>query len=237
MKYTSINWKMQALLAAVFAAISAGSAVAAPVTLAGLVAGGTVTSGDKVFFEFHNVTQVGDINVPLDEIFVDPILGGPGAVEVEYGIRFSSALWSLTGPGLSYDIGIDFHVRQSARQALITDNTLEFTGGVFNGGTIRIAEGVIDHATRVTLANKFVFADSTGAKLEDHQVFPGGPYVELEISKDFAMTTGQDQQSRAFVSHFDQTFSQKQVPEGGVGATAALALAGLVGFATINRKR
>lgn len=237
MNYKSVTWTAQALLAAVLAAIAAGNTVAAPVTLADLAAGGTVTSGDKVFFDFHNITQNGDLNVPLDQIFVDPILGGPGAVEIEYGIRFTSAQWSLTGPGLSYDLGFDFHVRQSANQSLITDNTLEFTGGVFNGGTIRISEGVLDHVSRATLANKFVFADSSGSKLEDHQVFPGGPYRELEISKDFAMTTGQDGQSRAFVSHFDQTFSQKQVPEGGVGATAALALAGLVGFATINRKR
>ena len=236
MNNMTITWKSQVLLASLLAGITCGDVFATPTTLADLAAGGTLTSGDKVFFEFHNITQNGDLNVPLDQIFVDSILGGPGAVEDEFGIRFSSARWSLTGAGQSYDLGFDFHVRQSAGLRLITDNTLEFSGGVFNGGSIRISEGVLDHETRLTLANKFVFADSTGAKLEDHQVFPGGAYVVLELSKDFAMFTGQDPQSRAFVSHFDQTFSQ-QGPEGGVGSTAALAIAGLVLFARNSRKR
>jgi hypothetical protein len=191
-----------------------------------LVPGAEVISGDKVFFEFHNVIQNGDLNVPLDEIFVDPIIGGPGPVESEFGIRFSSALWRLEGPNLHYDLGIDFHVRQaSLGPSRITDNTLEITGGFEADGSAHLAEGVLDHITGATLVDKNVFFDRNGVKLQDHQVFPGGPYRELEISKDLALETELAVGSRVFVSHFDQTFSQ---PDSGPGTLATVAAFGLV---------
>lgn len=210
-------------------------ASASTVTLQDLLDGGSIVNGDKEFFGFHNASQNGDLNVPYDKIFVDPILGGPGVVEDEYGIRFSSAFWTLTGPNSGYDLSFDFHVRQAAGLPLITDNTLEFTGDFVGDGRASIAEGVMDHASGATLQHKLVFFDKNGSVLLDHQVFPGGPYVELEISKDFAMSTGPAANSRVFVSHFDQTFSQR-VPDGGPGVFGALSLVGML-WAARNRRQ
>jgi hypothetical protein len=200
-----------------------------------LVPGATIVSGDKVFSGFHNPTQVGDLSVPLNEIFVDPIVGGPGTPETEPGIRFSSALWTLTGPNLHYDLGIDFHVRTLSGAASISDNTLEFTGNWVGDGRAQVAEGVLDHLTGATVANKLVFFDKFGERLQDHEVYPGGPYVELEISKDFQMSTGVDPASRVFVSHFDQTFSQ--VPEGAPGFAAAFTVFGMLAWAGRARRQ
>lgn len=191
--------------------------------------GGQIIFEDKIFYGFHNVTQSGSLNVPLDQIFVDPVVGGTSGGEAEHGIRFSSSLWTLAGPGLTYDLSFDFHVLQAQNAPKITDNTLEISGGFVGTGRASISEGVIDHATSATLANKLVYFDSVGENLVDHEVFPGGPYVEIEISKDFAMSTGTDPNARVFVSHFDQTFSQ--VPEGGpsFAGLAALALITVLG--------
>lgn len=206
-------------------------------TLADLAAGGSITVGDKVFYEFHNIVQTGDLSVALNDISVDPIIGGPGALETEEGIRFTSTLWTLVGPDLAYDLGFDFHVRQAAGLATITDNTLEITGNYMGDGQAQIAEGVLDHLSGATLANKYVFFDKNGAQLQDHQVYPGGPYVELEISKDFSMVTGSAADSRVFVSHFDQTFSQMSVPEGGPGVAGAATLCGFMVLASCTRSR
>jgi hypothetical protein len=224
------------LLSAMFCATPAAKAV----TLADLLQpGAQLLSGDKVFFGFHNATQQGDLNVPLTEIFVDPILGGPGTSLTEYGIRFSSAQWSLTGPNMEYDFGLDFHVRTLSGEPLITDNTLKMAGDFSGDGRATIAESVVDALTGRSLATKMVFMDKFGQSFEHHKVFPGGPYAEIEISKDFAMTTGSAPDSRVTVRNFDQTFSQtpttRTVPEGGPGLLATFCVMGLLFW--VSRER
>ncbi len=221
------------LLAALLGVSNAAATTVA--TLQDLVNGGQITVGDKVFYGFHNVTQVGDLTVPMNEIFVDPIVGGLGAPETEPGLRFSSSLWTLAGANLHYDLGFDFNVRTSDGVARITDNTLEFSGDFVSAGRAQVSEGVLDHGTGATLQHKLVFFDSAGSRLQDHEVFPGGPYTELEISKDFSMSTGAAADSRVFVSHIDQTFSQ--VPDGGPGwaGLAAFGAIALVGRAASRR--
>lgn len=233
-----LQFALSSLAAAALAVASTSNALA--VSLADLAAGGSIISGDKEFFDFHNITQTGDLNVALADINVVPIIGGPSIPESEFGIRFQSAQWTLAGPGLQYDLGIDFHVRQVAGRAIIHDNTLEISGGFVGDGRAQVSEGVLDHATSATLANKYVYFDAQGENLTDHHTFPAstvppGGYTELEISKDFQMSTGAASDSRVFVSHFDQTFSQ--IPDGGSSAALAfVALGSVLGVFRVRRQ-
>jgi hypothetical protein len=224
------------------AALSSAFSLHGAVTLQDLANGGTIRAYDPVnhpglcydltFYNFHNITQNGDLNVPLSEIFVDVIWGGPGSVENEPGIRFSSALWSLSGSNLHYDLSLDFHVKTTGLDYCLSDNTLEFTGGIRGDARTQVAETVIDGDSRDSLAAKLVYIDSNGLQLEDHTEFPGAPYRILEISKDFAMSTGSNG-GYVFVSHFDQTFSV--VPEANTNLSA-IGLASMAGIAYLRRR-
>ena len=175
-------------------------------TLADLATPGvSMTNGDKVFFNFQNISQVGDLTVPLSSIYVVPIIVG-----ADYGIQFQSSLWSLSGTGQNYDLGFTFQVMTADGQALIDDNSLLVTGAIDFDGATHIAETITDTSFN-PLASSLVYITSTGQSFVDHEVFPGGPYAVIDISKDFSMTTGADPLSQVFVSHFDQVFSQ--VPE------------------------
>lgn len=229
-------------LAILMAALSSAFSLHGAVTLQDLANGGTIRAHDPVnhpgvcydltFYNFHNITQNGDLTVPLNEIFVDVIWGGPGAVENEPGIRFSSALWELDGSNLHYDLSLDFHVKTTGLDYCLSDNTLEITGGVRGDARTQVAETVIDGDSRDSLAAKLVYIDSNGLQLEDHTEFPGAPYRILEISKDFAMSTGSNG-GYVFVSHFDQTFSV--VPEANTNLSA-IGLASIAGIAYLRRR-
>lgn len=194
--------------------------VRAAITLADLLQGGTITSGDKVFYGFENFSETGDLVVGPANIAVIPIFSGG-----EYGIRFQTGLWQLVGANKSYDIAFDFNVRRLDRLPYIHDNTLVITGGQANGGNATIAEGVVDPTNGNTLANKLVIINPNVQILVDHKIFAYDVAVAL-IRKDFAMTTGANANALIFVSHFDQTFSQ--VPEPGVLTIMSLASLGLL---------
>jgi hypothetical protein len=195
--------------------------------------GGSIICGDKIFYNFHNVTQsatgTGSL-VALDQIFVDCIVGGPN--NDEHGIRFSSSEWVIAGIG-AYDLGLDFMVKRVDGLPLIHDNTLEFTGGIDGDAETYIAENVRDHSNDDDLADKLVFITPTGSQTSDHKIFTH-PAAILDISKDFQMASHNDN-SRVFVSHFDQTFSQI-VPEPGSIAMVGVGLLGVLGMAARKRR-
>jgi len=194
----------------------------------------SITSGNLVFFGFHNATQHGDLNIPFSEIFVDPIIGGPDAAGTDFGIRFSSSRWSLTAPNMEYDLGLDFRVRTFSGQPSITDNTLRFAGGLTGNAMAAVGEAVLDVSGR-SLASKLVFMNENFQKYVDHKTFRDGPYTEIQISKDLAMMTGAQAGSTVTVTNFDQTFSQ--VPEGGPGLFATFSLFGILCWAGRGRFR
>jgi len=189
------------------------------VTLADLAAGGSVTNGDKVFYDFSNISQVGDLTVPLSSIYVVPTED-----EGDLGFQFQSALWSLTGPLQNYDLGFNFEVKTTDGQPLITDDTLEITGGILFGGSTHIAEDISLPDEGGTVATSLVWLSKSGSYTEDNEDLIGGPYAVLEISKDFSMVTANNPGGHISVSHFDQTFSQ--VPE--PSSALFLGLGGLV---------
>lgn len=187
-------------------------------TLSALADGGSLTNGDKVFSNFANISQIGDLSVSLSDIYVVPI-----TVDGNLGIRFQSSLWSLTGANSNYDMSVDFQVSTTDGSALITADTLAVTGGVIGDSATHIAEGATDVLNN-SLANNYVFINSSGQLLSDTESLLGAPFAVVNISKDFAITTGNDALDQAFVSHFDQTFTQ--VPE--PASAMVLGLGGLV---------
>ncbi len=196
----------------------ASNARSANVTLADLsVPGTSITYGDKVFYDFSDISQVGDLTVPLSDIYVVPVL-----INGDYGIQFQSALWSLSGADQNYDLSVYFQVTTTSGLPLIEDNTLTVSGGVQNGGAFDIEENITDPDYH-TLANSYVYENSIGGSIQDHETF-GGLYAVIDVDKDFAMSTGDNPLGEVSVSHFIQTFSQ--VPE--PSSALFLGLGGLV---------
>lgn len=194
--------------------------------------GAEMQVSDKVFYNFVNINQTGNVPpVPLNLIQVNPLLsGGPSGTEI--GIQFQYP-WSLVGPNLWYDLAFQFMVRTEPLELLLSDNTLEITGGFVADGGAQIAETVKDVLNNdIITSPKFVYFHSTGSDTSDHRDFIGGPYNTIKIGKDFYLYTGANENSQAFVSHFDQTFSQ--VPE---PASISLMLLGAAGMVCSRRRR
>jgi hypothetical protein len=199
-------------------------------TLADLsVPGATLTVptpyGGLVFSDFSSISQVGDLSVPLDSIYVVPTID-----DGNYGIQFQSAFWSLGGANQNYDLGFNFQVATVNGQAIIEDDTLAVTGGILFDGATHVAE-TVSTLDDTSLSSLLVYINSSGQSLENDATFTGGgAYDVIKITKDFSMTTGSDPLSQVFVSHFVQTFSV--VPE-----PSTLALAGLSGLGMLLFRR
>jgi hypothetical protein len=237
--------RSQQRLAAALAVVWLGGVTAtqAATTLQDLINGASIrvfdpvnhpgAQNDLTFSNFQNVSTIGTLSVPYNQIFVVPIWGGVGGLQVEPGLRFQSALWTLTGPGQTYDLSFEFTVSHTFLSPVLTDNTLSLTGATLGSGIAQVAEGVINPINTQTLANKYVFTDAIGNQLVDHDTFTGGPYSSVQIRKDFLMSTGAAQDARVFVSDFDQTFST--VPEASPGL-AGIGLALLAGRQILRRR-
>jgi hypothetical protein len=212
--------------------VSATTAQAQSTTLAALLAGGSITSGNLVFSSFQNATQMGDLNVNYADIMVTPLLSGGN-----YGLRFQSAEWSLTGINLSYDLAFDFRVTTADASPTMSANTLGIIGGTSGPGHAQIAETVVDLSNH-SLAGELVYLNQIGTgnnQFMDSSAFSGASQSEVVAHKDFAMTTtGSDPSAQVFVSHFDQTFTVTEVPE---PSTLALGLVGGLASLLALRRR
>jgi hypothetical protein len=209
------------------------SAARAATFLELLQPGASITHGGLVFYNFRNVTQSGDLSVGLDSIAVEPVTDAP--VPTEFGLRFSSAQWTLAGPNLVYDLSFDYNVRTLSGLPLITENTLRLTGGAIGNGSASVTEDVVDQLSGTPLVTKIVFFDENNQTLQDHKDFPAGPYTEVDIGTSFHAATGAAAGSRVFVSHFDATFAQ--VPETGPTLLAGFSLLMLTGWNARSRAR
>lgn len=203
--------------------------VSAASTLADLlVPGASITSGNLVFDNFANVNGVGDLSVANTDIYVLQIQSG-----ADYGIRFQSAYWTLTGSNLAYELSFDFRVHTLDNSALIEDNTLTIVGSNSGPGHSLIAEYVLAlDSTALASERVYINQIGTGSNVfTASDTFTGYPPVaqsEVAVHKVFVMTTtDSDLTASMFVSHFDQTFSQ--VPELGSATLLGLGLAGLLG--------
>jgi len=206
--------------------------VQAQTTLADLLAGGSITSGNLIFGSFQNATQTGDLTVPFTDITVSAVQSGG-----DYGIRFQTAQWTLTGENMSYDLAFDFHVTTADQTPTMTGNTLSITGGTDGPGHAQIAETVVELGNN-SLAGELVYLNQTGTgnnRFVDSSAFTGAAQSEVVVHKDFGMTTtGGDPLAQVFVSHFDQTFTVTEVPE---PSTLALGLMGGLASLLALRRR
>lgn len=191
-----------------------------------LVPNASITSGDKIFYNFTTPTQVGNLTVNLSDIFITPIQKGP-----DYGIRFQSALWQLSGTGLTYDMEFEYDVRTVSGQPWIIGNTLEMTAGHSGTGTATIDENVLAKDALGFVADQIVYLNvgtPSTSDLIDSDIYPTG-YFDLRVKKDLAMSTGAN--GVISVSGFDQTFSQ--IPE----PASALASGVLLTCCLVLRRR
>ncbi len=176
----------------------------------------SIVSGNLEFSNFRNFSQSGALNVSQSGIFVDPIASTPVSSETEYGLRFSSAQWFLAGPNLTYAMAFDYDVSTLSGLPLITDSTLKLVGGPSGAGSATVAQEIVDQLTTNTVVTNQVFFNENNDILQFHSDFPGIPYTGLEIRTAFTASTGAAPDSVAFVSHYDETFSQ--IPESGTAS-------------------
>jgi hypothetical protein len=194
----------------------------------------TIVSGDKEFYNFRNVTQSGNLSVNLEDIIVLSVIGGPGFPETESGIRFQYG-WILAEANQAYNLSLQYNVRTLNASAVIDANTLRVTGGRLGNGSASVSEEVVDSLTTNPVASKAVSFSPTASVLQHHVDYPGGPYADLQVSTVFTLSTGAPTASvpvpRAFVSHFDQTFTP--VPE---STSAILTFGALMVLCRRNRR-
>ena len=221
--------RMSVAVLAVLAAVvlMPSRAGASVMTMADLLSGASIQSGDKLFYGFSDYSSNasgGATSVDPATIHVLPTLQGN-----EWGLLFQSAYF-YAGSGQSQDTHFDFLMQVTDPTRLATDNSMQMTSGVHGSGSrATIAEDIWDLSDNTLLAQDSVNVLSTGGNGYDHEVFLY-PVDEIHVSKDIALVGGAGVGSYAFISDLSQTFSQ--TPEPGT-----LALLGLGALGFLPRRR
>ncbi len=201
--------------------------------LSDLIAGGgpngngTLIVGDKVFGNFDGFSTIntgGATGPTSNEITVTGEFGNTAAP----GIDFQSAFWSVAGNsagGQSIDTKFTFTVTSLSGQTIEDASMLLGGSGTRNGGTLHIGETITDNGTPV--ASLLV----TNLLPSDHEFF-AALHTSLFVQKDVALvapqTSSTDVTSAAFLSDFDQRFSEQPEPSSVI--LMGLGVLGMVGY-------
>jgi len=194
---------------------SASSALAAPVLLSDLLAGGEIVVGDKRFFNFRDFvsTAVGSVPLTADPsgIEVDPILAG-----AELGLRFSSDMWRSSGraglfePTGSQTTEFSYDVQVLGLQVVIGDSLSYETDIPGISGVSHVSETVRSLPSLSVIANTDVdttkFDFNFSQLLSDSDAF--APQTLISIHNRISL-----EDAGASISEFSQTFQQRPVPE------------------------
>ena len=225
MKFRPAYWT-SAVVAAAFAVFANNAYSQTQVSLESLLSPGTTfTSGDLLFSDF-TASQVGNVSVDLNSVFV---------VQETGGILFQSGNWSFGGAGVSYDLALGFDVTTidgtvlNGLSSTITGNA----GGDTTGGHSVLTE-TAQTASAATLGTMSVYVNYpvTGITLLNNSM-TFDPQPVLVINKDFSMTTDAgDAAAQISVSHFDQTFTT--VPE---PSSLAFGIIGGLGMLLVFRRK
>lgn len=208
---------------AIVLALVAGRAEA--VSLADLFAGGTITAGDKAFFDW-TLNEGSSPAIDLSAIDVTPLTDP----SLNPGLLFTASddALSLVGPGF---LDLEFRYTVTAPAALIKDASVGLTGFTRSGdGSVGIFQDILD-IDEAPIDSNLVFANPGGEQLTDSAEFALRQAVIIATAVD--VVAGEEGQ--AGIVTFEQRVSQVPLP-----ATLALllpALATLAGLGWQSRRR
>jgi hypothetical protein len=200
-------------------------APARAVTLADLIAGQSITVGDKLF---DNFSYVGTGAAPAA---ADITVKGDQDINGNYGLRFISA-WAASTPGQTMDSNIGFDVTVLDPNSWISD--IHLTANVSATGDGSFAQ-VIEQVTDPNVVGQI--------KVETPS--PLGAWADLpklekkiHVSKDALFVVGKDG-GNASMSELDNYYSQKtRVPEpGSIAMLLGVAVSGSLFGLRMRRAR
>jgi hypothetical protein len=212
--------------------LGAVQAQAGNVTMASLLAGGSVACGDETFSGFTNFSSVasGGAGAPdATEVFVSAP-STCGTTDLFAGILFQSALWNVNS-AQTMDTSFTFNVITPTGDLgdFLTGATLAFgSDGATGTGDIHVTESIYDTSNH-NLANLLV--DYQSAITSNSVTFLPPGYSELTIRKDISLEG--NSAGTATLSTLTQNFTEA-TPEPGTVSMVGL---GIIGVAVIARRR
>jgi hypothetical protein len=210
--------------------ISGITAGAQTVTLASLLAGGSITSGNLVFSDF-SFSQTGSLTVNPANIVLSSTLAG---------IQLQSTSSYLSGINKTYSMSLSFDVTANNGLAIV-GNGLSVTGeDATKKGSDSDVQTISTTDKKTSLASELVYINSPTTtshdKLNDSAVFAA--QSQIVVNQNFTMTTGGGSFKNAvYVNSFNESFTTTKlvpVPEPATMALVAMGGAGLLLFRRRN---
>ena len=243
--------KILLTLGGLLLALSAGGAQAIP--LSDLLAGQSITAGDKVFDQWRLISETNSdfLAPPIDASGIDVQPLNDGGMDPGPGLLFtiSNGAFDVTGDGIYAFIDYMIGFRVTAPAGIgIKDNSLQITNGfVTNSGDNGMyiqefagtAPNLVDDPGNTSLpdlsvtSTEFSWLDPGPAfsDLTDSATF--APTNSIYVSKDI-LVWASDVNETASLTGFEQRFSQTPIPE---PSTVLLLGAGIAGLGLSRRKR